>query len=83
MSYPSFHASQDQYGNYVLTIPKCNIHPAEMNVLLKRIENIVSQYAKRHEHKNWSTDPARFIVGLGCSNVQDGSTSHDKDIYGL
>lgn len=83
MSRASFHTCQDQSGNYVVTIPKCNIQPTEMDIVLKKIEKIIFQHVRRHEFQDWDTDPARFVIGLGCSTISDGSTSHDKDIYGL
>ncbi|QTA87915.1 hypothetical protein [Desulfonema magnum] len=75
--------SYDSAGNLNITIPESCIRNFEKPLLLKSVTRAIAASEKqRHPPGNWKYDPARDIVGICQSDVNDGSVNHDAYIYG-
>ena len=80
----NFNLSYDLSGNLVLTIPKSYIHNTDQNILLESVERLIRSVTEKLTiSNNWKGDSAEFVVGICKSDVNNGSISHDKYIYGL
>jgi len=80
----NINVSYDSAGNLNITIPESYIQNFEKPLLLETITHAIaaSEKKQRHVTGNWEDDPARDIVGICQSNVNDGSVNHDAYIYG-
>lgn len=79
----NFTLNYDLSGNLVLTIPKSYLRNTEQERLLETVEKVLkSESEKIRSVASWEEDPALDIVGMGQSNMNDGSIIHDEHLYG-
>ncbi len=77
------HVSYDMSGNVIITIPKVYFQDTEKRVLLQSIDQLIQVEKNTMNRPNtWSNDSASALVGIGQSDISDGSVHHDQYIYG-
>ena len=73
----------DEHGDLLIRVPKRLVKRFEENMIFLALENMVGQVAKtRMAKSDYEKDPIWGIVGIGESDVTNGSINHDKYLYG-
>jgi hypothetical protein len=77
------HISHDVSGNVIITIPKGYFQQTEKKFLLQSIAHLIQVETNNTNRPNsWDGDSAAKLIGLGKSDVHDGSLHHDTYLYG-
>lgn len=79
----NLHISHDVSGNVIITIPKVYFQHTDKTVLLQSIDQLIQvETTLIKRPPSWNDDSAATLVGIGKSDVHDGSLHHDTYLYG-
>ena len=74
----------DEHGDLLIRVPKRLVERFEKKMIFLALENMLGEVARaKGTRTEYETDPIWGIVGIGESDVRDGSFKHDKYLYGV